>query len=571
MKKLVLFFLIIISVSLLPQNDTSKSKEDDLGISSLVKSWIKISGEAGTYGELYSMSGITSRRPSSTGRIYVRPVITLFESFNIGFDLFLSTEGNSAKQQMDQIGIHPSWSWGQAHLVDFSHEFSRYTLSGIQIRGAGIEINPGIFRLHLVGGQTQRAVKTSPFESVYSRYLFGVKIGIGKKESSFLDFNIVKSKDDASSISRKHFMSVVKDSVLHGGSYVQKTDTIYTGVTPQENLVLGTNFVLKLFGGMIQLQGEAAGSAYTKDLYSQEVKADEIPDIINKVFKAKYSTTADYVYQGEIRFHERMINARLGYRTIGPGYTSMGLSSTINDKRIFDGALGLNLLQGQLMIQTSYSRQRDNLIKQKLFTSTRNEFNTTTSIRPLKEAMISVNFVYSSFENDAKNDTFKLHNVNNAYNFSGTYQFGMFDMNHIFITTYSYQTYKDQNILRRGNEVNAQNVMINLTTIIGKLWNVSTGVQLNTVTIQSSSKSTFGLSARVNSRAFSENLNNSLGYSFNSSSSSNSHNIQFQSMYSFNQANSITFNIRSTIFEGKPPTAYRFFENIASLGYIYRF
>lgn len=571
MNRLILLFVFVLSFYAYTQTDTTVSESGDSWVTSAVKSWIKISGEGGTYAELYSMSGMASRRPSSTGRIFFRPVITLFDNINIGFDLFLSTEGNSAKQQMDQIGIHPEWSWGQAHLIDFSHEFSRYTLSGINIRGAGVEINPGIFRLHIVGGQTQRAVVSGPNESAYSRYLFGVKIGIGKKESSHFDINIIKSQDELSSVSRDNFMTIRQDSVQHDTGYIQKIDTVYSGVTPQENLIVGTNFILKLLNGKIQLRGEAAGSAYTKDMYSKDFEYDKIPDFATKVFKPKLSSNVDYVYHGEVRYQERLFNVRMGYRAIGPGYVSLGLPSMINDKKILDGGVGFNLFQGILTIQTSFSRQSDNIVKQKLFTTIRNELNITTSVRPTRELMFNINYVNNKMENDANNDTLKLNNVNNAYNLSATYQFSLFDLNHIVLTTYAYQTYEDFNILRRGNEVNAQNVMLNLTTMIGQQWNVSTGFQINTVTIQKQNKSTLGLSARVNNKMFSNKLNNSIAYSFNSSSASTSNNIQIQSMYSINQSNSVALNLRTTIFEGKPPTAFKFFENIASLSYTYRF
>lgn len=571
MKKLTTLVFIILIVNSFSQSDTTTSQGGESSVISTVQSWIKISGEAGTYGEVYSISGMSSRRPPTTGRIFIRPVLTILDNFNLAFDFFLSTEGSAAKQQMDQIGIHPAWSWGQAHIGDFSQDFSRYTLSGITIRGGGFEINPGIFRLQIVGGQSQRMVDNGPYESAYARYLVGMKIGIGKSESSFFDINIVRSRDDLSSISRDKFMSFQKDSVQVDSGYISKVDTIYSGVTPQENLIVGTNFQLKLFSGMIQLRGEAAGSVYTKDMYSQNFKIEKMPEIVGEIYTAKLSSNLDYAYNADLIFQERTVNAKIGYRLIGPGYTSLGLPSLINDKKIIDGGLGLNLFQGTLIIQTKYGRQTDNVVKQKLFTITRNEFAVTTSIRPVREVMLTVNFVNNSFENDNTNDTLKLSNLNNAYNFTGTYQFALFNLNHIVLASYAYQVYKDKNILRLNNNVNSQNVMINFSTMISQDWTVSTGFQLNTVSVQTQNNSTLGLSARVTNKMFSNRLNNSLSYSFNSSSASTSNNFQIQSMFSLDQSNSIALSVRTNIFSGKAPMKYNFVENVGSLAYTYRF
>ncbi|MHC1738717.1 MAG: hypothetical protein AB9882_11995 [Ignavibacteriaceae bacterium] len=571
MKKLIALVFIILIVNSFSQSDTTTSQGGGSSVISTVQSWIKISGEAGTYGEVYSISGMSSRRPPSTGRIFIRPVLTILDNFNLAFDFFLSTEGSAAKQQMDQIGIHPAWGWGQAHIGDFSQDFSRYTLSGITIRGGGVEINPGIFRLQIVGGQSQRMVDNGPYESAYARYLVGLKIGIGKSESSFFDINIVRTRDDLSSISRDKFMSFQKDSIQVDSGYISKVDTIYSGVTPQENLIVGTNFQLKLFSGMIQLRGEAAGSVYTKDMYSQDFKIEKMPEIVGEIYTAKLSSNLDYAYNADLIFQERTVNAKIGYRLIGPGYTSLGLPSLINDKKIIDGGLGLNLYQGTLIIQTKYGRQTDNVVKQKLFTITRNEFAVTTSIRPAREVMLTVNFVNNSFENDNTNDTLKLSNLNNAYNFTGTYQFGLFNLNHIVLASYAYQVYKDKNILRLDNNVNSQNVMLNLSTMISQDWTVSTGFQLNTVSVQTQNNSTLGLSARVTNKMFSNRLNNSLSYSFNSSSASTSNNFQIQSMFSLDQSNTIALSVRTNIFSGKAPMKYNFVENVGSLAYTYRF
>ncbi len=569
--KNVFCFLLLLSYAAVCQSDTSESGGKAVSFLSGMSSYIKVTGEAGTYGELYSIDGMASRRPPKTGRIFLRPTLILFDNIKFAFDLFLSTEGNSAKQQMDQLAVHPSWGWGQAHIGDFSYELSKYTMSGITIRGLGAEVYPGIFRIHILSGQAQRAISGTAYESAYARYLYAMKIGIGKKESTHFDINILKVNDDVKSVSRENFMQIQRDSVLAGGVYTPKIDTMYSGITPQENLVLGTNFLIKILNGMFQLRGEAAGSIYTKDMYSEDFQTDQVPDIAKGIYRSRISTSADYAYNGDLSYQQKGYSAKVGYKVIGPGYTSLGLASVINDKRIIDGAFGFQALQGMITVRTTYANQQDNLLNQKINTTSRNDFSVTTSVRPLAELMISLNYVNNNLENDAKNDTFKLSNSNNSYNFSGTYQFDLFKLKHILLTTYAFQTYKDNNITRKGNGADAQNIILNLTTMIDQQWNVSTGFQTNTVTVQNEDKSTYGFSARVSNKMSGGLLNNSVSYSFNTSSVSNTNNVQVNSNFSVTQSSSLVLNVRTTFFSGKPPAQYSFTEILGSLGYTYRF
>lgn len=316
-------------------------------------SYFKISGDAGAYGELYTISGKERRRPPASGRIFFRPTVTILEHFSITFDFLLSTEGSAARQQINQFAIHPTWGWGRAHIGDFSHEFSRFTLSGINIRGAGIELYPGIFRFQAIGGQTQRAVKADPYSSTYSRYLGGMKIGVGREESAFFDIIFVKSKDNSASLNREVFMET---KPLPADSTI--VDTSYIGTSPQENMIIGVNTSVKLLDNMIRFKGEVAGSAYTRDLYSEEATSANIPDFVSKIYKPRISFNADYAYSTELAFSYDLLDAQAGYTYVGPGYTSLGLSSLSNDKKILDGKLGLRFFENSLMFRVYIKRKR---------------------------------------------------------------------------------------------------------------------------------------------------------------------------------------------------------------------
>ena len=191
--------LILLSLSFV-RASAAQTTGGDTTQENFIQKNFSITGDAGLYGELYGISGGIGRRPPSSARLYFRPTVSLFNAFSTSFDFLLSTEGSSARQNIDQLGINPSWGWGNGHLGDFTDEFTPLTFDGVLVRGAGVNLNPGLLRFSAIGGFTQRAVDGGTGEGSYSRYIYGAKIGIGKQEGSYLDISFLRSRDNPSSL-----------------------------------------------------------------------------------------------------------------------------------------------------------------------------------------------------------------------------------------------------------------------------------------------------------------------------------------------------------------------------------
>lgn len=198
---------------------------------SFIKKNFKISGEVGGYGEYYKTTSEYARRPNNTGRLFFRPTISLFNLIQIPFEFLISTEGSSARQDINQFGINPRWSWGSLHLGDFSTEYSRYTLSGILIRGGGIDINPGNFRFSTAAGFTKRSVPGGAQDGSFKRFIFASRIGYGNESVSYLDLIFVRAKDEISSLDQSYKSITVLSpngrDVLNIGSVVTITWNSY--------------------------------------------------------------------------------------------------------------------------------------------------------------------------------------------------------------------------------------------------------------------------------------------------------------------------------------------------------
>ncbi len=207
-------FLVFNSFLLLAQDvDSSQG---------FIKKNFSISGEIGAYGELYSMKGQPERRPKSTGRIFFRPSLNLFNLIQIPFEFLISSEGNSSRQNINQFGISPSWDWGTLHLGDFTEDYSQYTLSGINIRGGGLNLKPGNFRFSTSAGYTQRSVPGGAQDGSFKRFLYAVKLGYGNEQSSYFDLIFLRAKDEVGSLDQsKNSITIISpngNDILEIGS-----------------------------------------------------------------------------------------------------------------------------------------------------------------------------------------------------------------------------------------------------------------------------------------------------------------------------------------------------------------
>lgn len=541
-------------------NDTALVKSSQTSKSFLQN--FKISGDLGFNGELSSITGREERRPPASGRLFLRPTLFLFDNFSVAFDLYLSTEGNEARQQINQIALHPDWGWGKAHVGDFTHEFSRLTLSGVSIRGAGVELYPSYWRIQIVGGQTQRAIENGPYGSAYSRYMLAAKLGFNLSKTSFLDLNVLRIKDDVKSLSNDIFK---RDTALI-------SSTPQYGTTPQENLVAGINYSLNLFDNMAMFSGEFAGSVYSKDLYGSKYTDKDIPSFVYDIYSLNISSRADFAYNLDFQFNNKYLNARSSYSVINPGYTSLGLSSNINDRKYFLGGLGFRLFNNAVSVNGAFSTQRNNLLKQLVNTLTRDNLNLNASIRPSNELTFILDYLRNSTYNDATNDTIKINSVISSYSLSSMWQFNLFNIANSLIGAYSAQITDDLNILRKSGSLVSQNITASVISSVSRLWSISPGFSFNVVEMPVQGKTTTStINLRITNRMFDNILTNSITTSYTTASLMTSTLLTFQSDLSITRVDKVSFRIRATFFRSKETQNNNFTEFIGSINYLRRF
>ena len=408
---------------------------------------LDIKGEVGTFGELYGISGRERRRPSSTGRIFLRSTFTAWNSISASLNLMLSTEGSSARQDINQMDFNPRWRWGEAHLGDFTGELSSLTLSGIRVRGGALTLLPGKFRVGLLSGLTTRSVETNGSSRAYERSLTGVRLGYGREGGTSFDLYVISARDRLSSLT-----NIPVDTASTDTSF-NDTEQNPLVVTPQENFVISTATNILFFKSKLKWRSEIAAAAITRDRRSAELDHSGVPEALTNLFMPRKSSAADFAYQTDLSVDLKQVTLSAGFHRIGPGYVSLGLASLTPDKQEITGGVNVRLKKGYVRVDGA--TQRDNLIHQKSLTTDRFRLGTMLSYRMSRSWNMTAGVMYLGMLNHAASDTARLDYSNwllrNGHQVSFNRQTGFRTVSVDLV----HQRSSDKNPLRRGSATNS--------------------------------------------------------------------------------------------------------------------
>jgi len=138
----------------------------------------------------YYVNGIPYRADPFSA-ILSANVTASFYGIELPIAIAISNKQESYAQPFNQFGMSPRWKWITLHGGYRNVTFSNFTLAGHTFIGAGIELNPGIFRFGAIYGRFDRKTTENPLyknDSLphYARKGYAVKLGVGT-EQNFLD------------------------------------------------------------------------------------------------------------------------------------------------------------------------------------------------------------------------------------------------------------------------------------------------------------------------------------------------------------------------------------------------
>lgn len=409
---------------------------------------LRLTGTAQTDLRYDKINGPVQGRPPWVNRLYLYPTLG-FYGYKLSFTFLLSSEEKKTRQPFDRFGgdvqqeVGLAKGWLDVKLGDAHPKLSHYTLDGILVRGGSADLNPGLLRIAVAMGRTQRAIEreeTGGLETVspsFRQNLFAAKLGFGKKAGSHFDLNVLKIKDDPGSI----------DS---------------TGVaTPKENAVFGTTAQLDFAGGRFRMGGEWALGILTRDVRSGEVNLSSLSGFPTGVFKPRLSTQygTAYTFGTELRFPSRKASGGLkaDYRRVDQGFASLGSPNLLNDIQGLTLNGDLSLRNGLVGLRAGYEETQDNVEKLKPSTTRTTIWNGSLDILPARLPYLTVGYSAYGQKNDEANDTTKVHNLTGAFSAVAGANLTLLSLRQSASFSWALQDFKDKRPLAMpGSDYRAQ-------------------------------------------------------------------------------------------------------------------
>ncbi len=374
----------------------------------------EIHGSVSVGAGYYLSKGFNTTRKPYTYSINAAPEISVY-GVKIPFN-FTFTEGSkSVSNPFAQFGINPYWKWIKGYFVYTNMKWSPTTLNGKTFLGAGIEINPSLFRMGAFYGILNPVLKENLLgpntqQPQYKRKGWGLKVGVGN-QNNYFDFIWVHGKDVANSIAKP-------------------TDILnQLNVTPAENAIFGIASHQMFAKNAVTWDLDAAASAYTRDLNSQLV--DIGTGIGTKFLKVaippRLSTSYAWTAHTFVGYKTDSFSLGFDYNRIQPEYQSMGVDYILNDQEKITLTQTFVAAKKKLNVAFMEFFQRDDLNKRKSVKTNRLGVNASFSYNHNQNFGFNINYNnFTILQQDGLkelNDTTKIFQLQNTFAFIPRYTF----------------------------------------------------------------------------------------------------------------------------------------------------
>ncbi|TAJ12603.1 hypothetical protein DMA11_11955 [Marinilabiliaceae bacterium JC017] len=237
-------------------------------------------------------------------------------------------------QPFNQFSLSPSYKWATLHLGWSSMSFSPYSLSGHTFSGAGVELNPGDkFSFSAMYGRLRKELKGDTIHGYDPQYK---RMGTGMKGEYRFKFGEVGMH------------------VFYGGDDtrkpVEQIDSL--GITPMENMVLGTTFTLRPYQ-RLSVRGEFNVSSLSHDRRISRATDWNGP-----------ATFRYHAAKSDIAWNTSLGSIGAGMEYVEPGYNTLGAYYTVNDFVNYTVNLATVMLQGRINLAANVGIRETNLDNQ---------------------------------------------------------------------------------------------------------------------------------------------------------------------------------------------------------------
>lgn len=374
---------------------------------------------------------------------------------------------------------------------------SRYILNGTKVTGLDLEYTQGLLYLAASGLKNLDAIDSVNF----ARKLWAAKIGLGAKDDSHFHITMMKAKDNINSLD------------------INDTLKVTSGMSPMENVIVGTDGKIKLFKDRVSIKGEVSGSVITDDLRAPDLISDDIPDIASDLISIKMGTHYDLMYNIEsvINIPESNTKLKGGYKYIGLGYSSLGAPSITNGLKGFNIGIDQYLAEKKINIKLAtefLTSEKTSLNKSK--------FDFGLSMFFDEAPYLIINYTPYSEKNNSVTDSLKIENTASAFSLTSGINIPV--KNYTLGTMISLSSQSNQSKKRAG-DFTIYNFMLNEIVSFEAPFSISASMNITAInsfskdTLSPANTYTYDLSSSL---TLFEKWNNTLAFSYQKTSGLNS-------------------------------------------------
>lgn len=445
-----------------------------------------------------------------------------FLSISIPVSLNFTNAGFSYNYQYprlpNRLSLHPKYKTIQAHIGDFSMNFSPYTMSGFQLVGAGLDFKPkGKWQYSGFYGRFQKAVPYAPANgnnlASYKRTGMGLKLSLNdtKVQGAVSMIRIADSKNS---------LSPAPDSV---------------NIFPKSNFAFSVDGKYKVTRSL-QLDVQSGISFLTNDIRAGKDSSNGFVKSVLGIFTTVNASTNIYkAYKATMTYSLGSANFGVGYERVDPGYQTLGAYYFTNDLENITFNFAQQLFNNKVNLSMSIGRQKDDLKNEKTGNNHRLVSAINASLNMSKKFTSSIS--YSNFQTVtnvkpqfqyinqltpyANLDTLNFRQVSQSANINANYIFRADkDKSKMMNVNLSFQdSYDEQGgIVSTGNASQFYNLAVNYTSVkVPKNFNLSAGLNATYNTIGTNKMITAGPTVAVGKLFFDKQLRTNVSASYNMS------------------------------------------------------
>ena len=395
----------------------------------------QVSGNISIGSSFYKAIDRENRRSPFAYFISANPTFSVY-GFDIPVSITYRDQQGSISNPFNRYSINPTYKWASLHLGNISLQMNPYTLSGVNFKGAGLELTPGKLRFAVATGklenplaQLDTIIEGAQLLETYERNALAMKLGYGSA-NNFIEFSGFQAKDDINKVN---------------------TELLNTRlVKPEENIVLGTSFKITPIK-WFSIQANLAASAHTANqgslniLQTEELlqAQEDYGDLITLNLSSKLQLAGDAGFDFKFR------NFGFGgeYKRVDPFYKSLGTYYFLEDYENYLFKVNFSLFNNKIRFTGRGGLQRNNLNNLRATTNTRQIASGNLTLTPARN--VSLTARYSNFQNDRSqglvelNDSLRYTRTTAIYSVSPRYSFGSKTNQSSIAASINYQNLED--------------------------------------------------------------------------------------------------------------------------------